>query len=210
MSFHVKGWTRPAEVTMNNVVGHAPRRAGGQSGQILIIAVLAIVVMIAGVALLVDGGNAYAQQRAVQNGADAGANAGAVVLAQRLSGIPKTGTEVYQAMVANAGLNSVSTTAYYTNARGEPIGTGGNVVAAVDAAQVVDGGAIPPNAQGVHNSGSRTFGTSFARSIGISSLVASAEAIAITGRLVGGQFLPVVFPRWRRPCLRTVCRHRYC
>lgn len=63
MSFHVSGSTRPAEVTMNNIVGLGRRRAGGQNGQILVLAVLAMVVMIAGVALLVDGGNAYAQQR---------------------------------------------------------------------------------------------------------------------------------------------------
>ena len=203
MSFHFRGFARPAEVPMDNIVGHGPRRGGRQSGQILILAVLAMVVMIAGVALLVDGGNAYAQQRAVQNGADAGANAGAIVLAQKLSGLTKTGTHVHQAMVVNAGLNSVSTTAYYTDVTGQPIDAGGNVVAAADAAPVVDGGAIPPNAQGVHNGSSRPFGTTFAGSIGISSLVASAEATAITGRLIGGQFLPVVFPINITNCLQN-------
>lgn len=193
MNAYFEGWTRPPEVTMNDFVGQGRRRAGRQSGQILILAVLAMIVMIAGVALLIDGGNAYAQQRAVQNGADAAANAGADVLAQKLGGLTKTDANVLSAMTANAGLNSVSTTAYYTDVTGQPLDINGAVVPASQAAQI-GGGTIPPNAQGVHNGGSRTFGTSFARAIGISSLVASAEAIAITGRLTGGQFLPVIFP----------------
>jgi Flp pilus assembly protein TadG len=195
MSIHSKTLTRRAEVTMNSIAGDGRRGDGRQSGQILILATFAMIVMIAGVALLIDGGNAYAQQRAVQNGADAAANAGADVLAERLSGVAKTDADVHAAMFANAGLNSVSTTAYYTNVQGQPIDLTGAVVTASQAATVGNAAnTIPSNAQGVHNGGSRTFGTSFARAIGIDSLVASAEAIAITGRLIGGQFLPVVFP----------------
>ena len=51
-------------------------------GQILVVAVIAMISMIGGVALILDGGNAYAHQRGVQNGADAVANAGATVIAQ--------------------------------------------------------------------------------------------------------------------------------
>jgi Flp pilus assembly protein TadG len=179
---------------MSNFVGQGCGRADRQSGQILILATLAMIVMVAGVALLIDGGNAYAQQRATQNGADAAANAGATVLAQKLGGHVRTDADVAFAMNANAGLNTVSTSAYYTNMRGQPIDINGNVVAAGQAAVVGISGTIPPNAQGVHNGASRTFGTSFARAIGISSLTASAEAIAITGPLIGGQFIPLVFP----------------
>ena len=48
----------------------------GQRGQILVVAVLAMISMIGGVALILEGGNAYAHQRMVQNGADAVANVG--------------------------------------------------------------------------------------------------------------------------------------
>ena len=44
---------------------------------------LAVVIL---VGLVVDGGNLWAQQRIVQNGADAAAEAGAIVLAERLAG----------------------------------------------------------------------------------------------------------------------------
>ena len=38
----------------------------GERGQILVIAVLGLIAMVGGVALLLEGGNAYAQQRGVQ------------------------------------------------------------------------------------------------------------------------------------------------
>ena len=38
------------------------------------------------VGLVVDGGNLWAQQRIVQNGSDAAAEAGAIVMAERLAG----------------------------------------------------------------------------------------------------------------------------
>jgi Putative Flp pilus-assembly TadE/G-like len=178
---------------MNNLVGLGWRQDGRQNGQILVLFLLGLVVMIAGVALLVDGGNAYVQQRVVQNGADATANAGADVLAQGLGGLTKTDANVLAAMNAVSGLNAVASAAYYTNVTGQPLDITGAVVPAGSAA-LVGGGSIPPNAQGVHDNGSRTFGTSFGQVIGIKTFTASAEAIAVTGRLIGGQFLPVVFP----------------
>ena len=50
-------------------------------GQALVLAALAMVVLLGLLALAVDGGNAYAQRRTVQNAADAGALAGACALA---------------------------------------------------------------------------------------------------------------------------------
>ncbi len=178
---------------MNLLVLLGSRQGRRQGGQILVLFVLGLVVMIAGVALLVDGGNAYAQQRIAQNGADATANAGADVLAQGLGGLTKTDADVLAAMNAVSGQDSVTSTAYYTDVTGQPLNTAGVVVAAGSAA-LVGGGSIPPNAQGVHDNGSRTFGTSFGQVIGLKTFTASADAIAVTGRLIGGQFLPVVFP----------------
>jgi hypothetical protein len=94
----------------------------------------------------------------------------------------------------NAGLNNITEAGYYTNVSGQPIDTSGNVVAANLAAPVGVSGSIPPNAQGVHVGGNRSFGTTFGRVIGLSTFNASAEAIAVTGKLEGGAFLPVIFP----------------
>ena len=168
-------------------------RKGRDGGQVIVLFALGLVAFIAGVGLVIDAGNAYAQQRGVQNGADAAANAGAVVLAQRLGGATKTDTDVATAVSFSAGLNQVSQTTYYTNVSGQPVDSSGNVVAAANASTVGNGN-IPPNAQGVHVGGIRSFGTTFARVIGMSSFTAGAEATAVTGKLVGGGFLPVIFP----------------
>ena len=76
-------------------------------GQILVVAVVAMVSMIGGVALILDGGNAYAHQRGVQNGADAVANAGATVIAQKLGGATKTDADVANAVNAIANGNQL-------------------------------------------------------------------------------------------------------
>lgn len=164
-----------------------------QQGQIMVLFALGLVALVAGVALVVDVGVAYAQQRGTQNASDAASNAGAVVLAQRLGGATKTDADVANAVSFSAGLNSITQTSYYTNVLGQPIDVTGTVVAA-NSAYHVGAGTIPPNAQGVHVGGSRAFGTTFARVIGINGFTASAEATAIAGRQVGGALLPVIFP----------------
>ena len=59
---------------------HRRRRQGRQDeGQVLVIAAGAMIAIIALIALVLEGGNAYAEQRHAQNGADAAANAGATV-----------------------------------------------------------------------------------------------------------------------------------
>ena len=67
---------------------HRSRRR--QRGQIVPITALAMIALIGGVALILEGGNAYAHQREAQNASDAVANAGATVLAQQLGGTAKT------------------------------------------------------------------------------------------------------------------------
>ena len=57
-----------------------------ERGQIIVIAALGMVAFIGLVALVLEGGNAYAQQRVTQNTVDAAANAGAVVIAHPLAG----------------------------------------------------------------------------------------------------------------------------
>jgi Putative Flp pilus-assembly TadE/G-like len=178
-----------------------PRRSDRrEDGQILVLFALGLIVLLAGVALVLEGGNAYQNQRGVQNGADAAANAGATVIARHLAGVPKTDAEVAAAVATSGAFNSLNlVSAYYTNVDGNPIDASGNVVAPASAVVVgaAPGGAIPTTVEGglgIRAAGSRTFPTSFGKVIGFNDFTASAEAIAITGRVNGGRFLPVVFP----------------
>ena len=59
----------------------------GQRGQILVLMAGGMVAVILMIALVIDGGNAWAQKRIVQNGTDAMAEAGAIVMAQRFAGV---------------------------------------------------------------------------------------------------------------------------
>ena len=70
----------------------------GERGQLIVIAALALVAIVGGVSLVIEGGNAYAQQRVVQNAADAVANGGATVLAERLGGATRSDADVLAKM----------------------------------------------------------------------------------------------------------------
>ena len=173
--------------------------ARGQRGQIIVIAAMAMIALIGGVSLILEGGNAYAHQRVAQNAADSVANAGATVLAQRLGGGTQTDADVAAATDAMATANGLDTyTAFYTNVKGKLLTPAGLVTSDRSTASQVgpadSDSTIPPGAQGVQVGGSQRFGTTFARAIGITQFTASADASAVTGALTGGVFLPVVFP----------------
>ena len=161
-------------------------------GQTIVIAALSLVAIIAMVGLLIDGGTAFAQQRIAQNGTDGAANAGTVVIAQSLSGIARTGHDVRVAIDTVAVSNGlVIDAAEYTDDVGTEIGQ-----------PVVDTGAIPTAARGVHVTGHRVTGTTFSRVIGITQLTATADTKVVAGALSGQcvadedgcALLPVTFP----------------
>jgi hypothetical protein len=177
----------------------AARPGRGQRGQIIVIAAMAMIALIGGVSLILEGGNAYAHQRVAQNAADSVANAGATVLAQRIGGGLQGDAEVLVATDAMAAANGFdSYTAYYTNVKGamlDPLGVVTTDPALAARVGPADGDTtIPPLAQGVAVGGSQSFGTTFARVLGISQFTASADATAVSGALTGGIFMPVVFP----------------
>jgi Flp pilus assembly protein TadG len=158
---------------------------GRQSGQVLVIFAGGLIALIAGVAFVVDGGNALAQQRGTQNGTDAVAEAGTVVIAQYLmGGSSSTGAtgvcptnppnawdlEVCKAIYGAATNNNVViSTAQYTDYKGDLLGAVGS--------------GFPTGAQGVRAIAARQFGTYFARAIGISSFTATTQATAVTGTI---------------------------
>ncbi|HEX5591598.1 MAG TPA: Tad domain-containing protein [Candidatus Limnocylindrales bacterium] len=175
---------------------HDGRRDRREGGQILVIGVFLILGLIAMAALVLEGGNAFAQQRATQNGTDAAANAGAVVLAERLKGVAKTDADVAAAVNAMVVANGLSGyTGVYTDVQGRTVDAAGALTSTSgNPPAPVGGGTIPPGAQGVAVRSTKTFGTTIGRAVGLNTFDASADATAVTGRLVGGPFIPVIFP----------------
>ena len=111
--------------------------SGPESGQAIVVMVGAILLSIAMVATIVDGGNVLAQQRVAQNGADATAEAGAVMLAQRLAGAtePSGGWDVNIAgrLMQTAAANNVTVeAAYYTDICGIPLEADGTAAINLD------------------------------------------------------------------------------
>ncbi len=169
------------------------REPRSDSGQILVLFVLGIFAIIAMLALVIEGSNLFAQQRIAQNGADAASNAGTIIIAENLSGKARTQGAVFSAVQQTAARNNL--TAYeaeYTDDYGVPIGE----------PVVASAAAIPDGARGVHVTGSRVVGTSFARLLGRDTLSASADATVVAGALSGEcvededgcALLPVTFP----------------
>lgn len=147
----------------------SPRRRN-ERGQTLVLMALSIVALLAAAALVIDGGNAYAQQRRAQNGMDASAEAGAAQLARKLSGVAITDADVLAAVQATRNANEITTldSADYTDRDGTVLAT-------------VGGGVIPANAQGVKAVGSRVFDTYLAGVVGMNQWTATTDATAITG-----------------------------
>ncbi|HEV8697946.1 MAG TPA: pilus assembly protein TadG-related protein [Candidatus Limnocylindrales bacterium] len=164
-------------------------------GQVIVIAALAMVTMVGGVALILEGGNAYAHQRSTQNAADAVANGGATVLAEQLGGAVRTDGDVLAAMNRVSTANFLSSyKGLYTDVTGKMLTPGSVITTDTTAAAAVGGHVIPAGAQGVRALGSQVFDATFGRVIGFNQFTASADAISVAGALTGGGFLPVVFP----------------
>ena len=188
----------------------APR----EGGQVLVILVIGLVAMLAMVGLIVDGGNAFANQRNTQNGTDSAADAGALVLAQNAGvQVPtKTDADVFAAVTSAATSNKISVgSAYYTDVAGNMLTAGGAVTTSTPAAVLVGSGSIPPcndqtrcvdgRASGVRVLGTKTVDTYIARVVGLASITITSDATAVAGYLTdvcasgaGCKALPVTFP----------------
>jgi len=173
------------------------RRARARRQAIVIFAggLIAIVV---GVGFIVDVGFAWAQQRNAQNGADASARAGAVVLAGHQADAPtstKTSFDVWNAIQSTATSNDVTigaTDAHYTDWQGLPLA--GNPV-------VTNAGSIPAGAAGVRVTATRVQETFLIRVIGMSQWNVLQDATAVSGpttgclaTVTGCNLLPVTYP----------------
>jgi Flp pilus assembly protein TadG len=159
-----------------------------QHGQVLVVFAVAVVALLAMTGLVVDGGNAFSQQRITQNSVDAAAEAGSVVLVQYYAGAtaPSTGYSgtcptsttdpwdlaVCQSVYGAGATNGVTiNSAYYTNSDGSTnLGTVGQ-------------GSVPNGAQGVRTQGERQFSTYLIGVVGINSLTAGGGATAVVGKV---------------------------
>lgn len=169
------------------------RRA--ERGQVLVIVAMGMVVIVAMVGLVIDGGYAWIRQRDTQNGADAVAKAGTIVVQHYIAGeSPEPNDyDVACAVAGAAAANGVTVVAAeYTDYLGEPL-----VPAAPVGACTTDlGDGIPAGAQGVKALTSETFDTFLMPVIGVPQLTTLADAIAVVGALevIPGGALPVTFP----------------
>jgi hypothetical protein len=143
-------------------------------GQTLVILAFAMVGLVGMVGVVIDVGLQWADNRDTQNGADATAHAGAVVIMRYLTGSDPTADDgdvdtAVNLMAAQAGIDVVL--AEYTNYLGErTIGV-----------EVGDGGTIPAGAQGVYVVGTHTHETVLARVVGVTELTVHTDATAVTG-----------------------------
>jgi len=188
--------------------------ASREGGQVLVILVIGLVAMLAMVGLIVDGGNAFANQRNTQNGSDAAADAGALVLAQN-AGVAtptKTDADVLAGINSAATSNKISVAAaYYTDVEGNMLTPGGAATTNTVAAVNVGSGLIPPcndqtrcvdgHASGVRVLGTKTIETYIARVVGLATITITTDATAVSGYLndmcasgAGCKALPVTFP----------------
>lgn len=185
------------------------RGQGSERGQVLALVTLAMVGMLAMVALIIDGGNAWAQQRITQNGTDAAAEAGATVLAQRVGENPSTNqpdawwdAQVAARVSLMAATNGIGVTAaYYTDICGQMLQLDGSAALDTTAAALVGAGALPlgtgptpPSCNsnppvgpvaGVRVFGTHPFPTYLASIVGITSFTANTNAVAVEGFLQG-------------------------
>jgi hypothetical protein len=188
------------------------RQHEGESGQAIVVMIGAILLSVALVATIVDGGNVLAQQRVSQNGVDATAEAGAVLLAERLAGAnqPSGGWDLNIAgrLAQTAAANNMTVeSAYYTDICGIPLKADGTAAINDDrtedlslalevgnSAHALPGGTATapdcPNrlvgpVAGVLVIGRKDVATYVAGAIGINSFRVNTRATAVAGYLQG-------------------------
>lgn len=182
-------------------------RRDRSSGQAIVILAISLLALVAGLGLIIDGGNAWAQQRITQAGNDAAAEAGASIINGHDAKQPAPGggwdQAVFNAIGASASRNSIAISiSYYTDICGtllRPDGT--KALTEADAAVVgsMSTGDLPINnltdpdcpsgivgpVAGVDVRASKQFDVFVSRLIGTSTFTASTRATAVSGLLQG-------------------------
>ncbi len=152
-----------------------------QKGQALALLAIALAAIVAGVAVVVDGGYAYAQRRASQNAADFAAMAGTRLIGQARTNSSVSGGQVRSAVDTSLTSNGASlVSGTYIDEDGQAIGA------------LSTGGSIPPNAFGLVVQAKTDWQPFLLGVIGITDWAAGAKATAKTpGEALGGGVMPV-------------------
>jgi hypothetical protein len=179
-----------------------------ERGQALVVMVGVMLLSVAMLAAIVDGGNVMTQQRIAQTGADSTAEAGAIVLASRLANAtaPSGGwdAQVNAKITATAAASGITVkAAYYTDICGIPLRSNGSAALNADGSEnlanalKVGAGSLPGGSAttpdcpsltvgpvaGVLILGEKTVGAYVARAIGIASFDVTTRAAAVAGYL---------------------------
>jgi hypothetical protein len=183
-----------------------------ERGQVLAIVAGGMLVIIAMVGLIIDGGYAWGQQRITQNAADGVSMAGTAVIQDYLSDPTTppapTGGDVGCAVVDAADAHEIGLErAEYTDDRGNLLSP------TIEVPACGSGDTIPAGAQGVKATTTHDFDTFLVRAVGFGTLTATAEATAVVGTpagicpaIDGCAVLPVTFPRTVDTCDGTNTR----
>lgn len=168
-------------------------------GQTLVIVALGMAALIGMVGVVIDVGLQWGANRDTQNGSDASAHAGAVVIMKYLAGdATLQDAHVDQAVTNMAAETGITLEAvHYTDYLGARVGVA-----------VGSGGPIPAGAQGVEVIASETHDTFLAQIVGITQLTATTDAVAVTGPVEdpcsseGAQcpLIPVTVPNTQVTC----------
>lgn len=163
---------RAAEPPMRRDQEGRQTRRSSERGENIVQIALAMLALLAFLALVIDGGFAYAQRRRMQNAADAGAMAGARELA-----LEGSDSEIYARIDEYTRVRNGATSFEATYVPGgEPIGAG----------------TVPTDTIGVRVEAIATFPTFFASVIGIGEFTVRAQAATHYGPLgAGGNLLPM-------------------
>ncbi|MEX1334014.1 MAG: hypothetical protein AB1Z66_01800 [Candidatus Limnocylindrales bacterium] len=152
-----------------------------QKGQAIALLAIALAAIVAGVAVVVDGGYAYAQRRVSQNASDFSAMAGTRVIGLKRIGQPVNGAQVRSAIDSALSANDATlVSATYIDQDG------------VDLGPVSTGGAIPGNAFGVVVEATTSWQPFLLGLLGVTDWNAGSRATAKTpGEALGGGVMPV-------------------
>lgn len=145
-------------------------RRTGETGQAVVVIALLMIGLVAMLGLVLDGGNAYAQRRRMQNAADAAALAGAGRMSQSGTSNQQVLASVNEYATRNGA--SPNPPAYYIRSNGHQM----NRVASYPAYDQPPQGAV-----GVHVTTTLTVQTYFLGALGINTFTAFADAAAMAG-----------------------------
>ncbi len=186
------------------------RRRPREAGQALVVMVGVMILSIALLAVIIDGGNVLTQQRMVQTGSDSTSEAGAVVLATRLAGAtePAGGWDgkIADKIAESAAANEMAVeAAYYTDICGIPLRSDGTAALNADGTEnlavamevgtgnLPGGSATTPDCPsrtvgpvaGVLVVGHKDVGAFVAGAIGVPTIGVTTRATAVAGYLQG-------------------------